>query len=159
MCAPFFSFFFGAPNLLRRVLLFLLGKKNCLRGQKAIHRAQIDEQTHGWPRYCGRQGTSGMHPRGFPLFNFHLDGKTDTDTAACSDIIAHIGLDHRRWICYPRSEGKQAIIFLWVSTLQSWVIISQVGIENPKVLIVRKSDHARHKAAWKTSMTCRRFLG
>ena len=36
----------------------------------------------------GRQGTSGIHPRD-PLFGMHLDGKTDTDAAACFEIIAH----------------------------------------------------------------------
>ena len=34
------------------------------------------------------------------------------------------------------------MLILWVSTLQSWVIISQVGIKNPKVLIDRSRGFA-----------------
>ena len=43
-----------------------------------------------------------------------------------------IGLGHRRWVCYPGSEGEQVILILWASTVQSWVIISQVGIKTRK---------------------------
>ena len=36
---------------------------------------------------CDHQGTSGIHPRFSHYFRFHFHGKTDT--AACSEIIAH----------------------------------------------------------------------
>ena len=39
------------------------------------------------------------------------------------------------YITLDRREGR-VILIIWVLTLQSWAIISQVGIENSKVPIV-----------------------
>ena len=89
---------------------------------------------------CGRQGTSGMHSRGFhdlvfilmvtrilllALISSHtaavhcrcsvwvlhcrsVRGKRATPRlrgSACVSLRRSIGLGHRRWVCYPGSEG------------------------------------------------------
>ena len=117
---------------------------------------------------CGRQGTSGMHPRGFHYFIFILMVKRilllaliSLRTAAASRFF--VGIRSGSHVVGRSGEkshlvgvslsvnpsvsvtgggsvtldrrGKQVKLIIWVSTLLSWVIISQVGIENPKVLV------------------------
>ena len=115
------------------------------------------------PPVCGRQGTSGMHPRGFHYLIFILmvkrilllalissrtavgfvgvrsgsdvvgPGKGATrrlrvsalPSCVCLSLRGSIGLGHRRWICYPGSEGEQIILIPCVSPvlgdhLKSW---------------------------------------
>ena len=82
---------------------------------------------------CGRQGTSGIHLRVSHGFDGHLDGKTDT--AACSEVIAHssqssVSLGREgAWSVSTRLRADRQHTSSLGPSLLFWDTISQVEID------------------------------